>query len=120
MIPCSLFLNSLDPQALDLLASPKAVVARLRQQVKYLPGNSTTSANKSRQQSLVSGYKVEVQDVGAAVWWVPASDAPTGDQGRRLEGEIHLSKGLQPSTAFTAFKVEVEALGCSFTLIGNS
>ncbi|EDR05670.1 uncharacterized protein LACBIDRAFT_329543 [Laccaria bicolor S238N-H82] len=48
----------------------------------------------------------EIDEVDLAVWWVPASDATQGMYLRRLEGEIHLAKDLQPTCRFLPFSVE--------------
>ena len=49
----------------------------------------------------------EVDEVGLAVWWVPTNDAIQEMYLRKLEGEIHLAKDLQPTCKFLPFSVEV-------------
>ena len=49
----------------------------------------------------------EVDEVELAVWWVPANDDPQEMYLRKLEGEIHLAKDLQPTCRFLPFSVEV-------------
>jgi len=49
----------------------------------------------------------EIDEVELAVWWVPANDATQEKYLRRLEGEIHLAKDLQPTCRFLPFSVEV-------------
>jgi len=49
----------------------------------------------------------EVDEAELAVWWVPPKDIPQEDYTKRLEGEIHLSKDLPPSSGFIPFVIEV-------------
>ena len=49
----------------------------------------------------------EIDEVELAVWWVPAHDATQEMYLRKLEGEIHLAKDLQPTCKFLPFSVEV-------------
>ena len=49
----------------------------------------------------------EIDEVELAVWWVPAHDATQEMYLRKLEGEIHLAKDLQPTCKFPPFSVEV-------------
>ena len=49
----------------------------------------------------------EVDEVGLAVWWVPTNHAIQEMYLRKLEGEIHLAKDLQPTCKFLPFSVEV-------------
>ena len=49
----------------------------------------------------------EIDEVELAVWWVPTNDATQKMYLRKLEGEIHLAKDLQPTCRFLPFSVEV-------------
>ena len=49
----------------------------------------------------------EVDEVELAVWRVPPNNAPSETYLKRLEGEIHLAKDLQPTCRFPPFSVEV-------------
>ena len=49
----------------------------------------------------------EIDEVESAVWWVPTNDATQEMYLRKLEGEIHLAKDLQPTCRFLPFSVEV-------------
>ncbi|KAF9461997.1 hypothetical protein BDZ94DRAFT_1322890 [Collybia nuda] len=98
VVPCSLTVRSMDIQALDILVSPKTVGAVLKQRVKYFPD--------ARQFERNIAQVVDVMDVGAAIWWSPNTTASQGVRERRIEGEIHLPKGLQPSSDFAALIVE--------------
>jgi hypothetical protein len=54
----------------------------------------------------------EVDEVELAVWRVPPNDASPETYLKRLEGEIHLAKDLQPTCRFPPFSVEVCLLFC--------
>jgi hypothetical protein len=67
--------------------------------------------------SMVGGGKCgdmiqEVDEVELAVWRVPPNDASPETYLKRLEGEIHLAKDLQPTCRFPPFSVEVCLLFC--------
>ena len=49
----------------------------------------------------------EIDEVELAVWWIPVNDATQEMYLRKLEGEIHLAKDLQPTCKFLPFSVEV-------------
>lgn len=55
----------------------------------------------------------EVDEVELAVWRIPPNDAPPETYLKRLEGEIHLAKDLQPTCTFPLFSVEVGLLFCN-------
>lgn len=52
------------------------------------------------------GMIQEVDAVELAVWRIPLNDAPSEMNLKRLEGEIHLAKDLQPTCRFPHFSVE--------------
>ena len=105
MIPCHIAIQSNDVQALDLLAKPKAIAVRLMRSVQHPKdaGQSMPSA------SLNSAMVEDKTEVERAVWWFNPEAENLGLQLRRLEGEIHLEEGLQPSCSFSLFKVSVSA-----------
>jgi hypothetical protein len=93
-----------DEQALDLLSSPRAVVVRLQRRVTYSAGaetltHCTHAAGKE--------WQAAIDYPGTAVFW----PGPICDQGkgRRLDGEIQLSKHLKPSSALLQFSITVSA-----------
>jgi hypothetical protein len=49
----------------------------------------------------------EIDEVELAVWRVSEHDATQEMNLRRLEGEIHLAKDLQPTCRFLPFSIEV-------------
>jgi hypothetical protein len=98
VVPLFLSLESEDEQALELLASPKAIIARVRRRIRdhVHPENHFES----------SVWRDSLDYSQRAVWW--PSD-PKGDSGtlRSLQGEIHLKPGMRPTTALGAFAIEV-------------
>jgi hypothetical protein len=92
-IPCILDIESQDPQALDLLSAPKAVRVQLRRTVRYHLASAPNSS---------ASWTENVSDIQAAVWW-PSHNGRTSPSVRRLEGEIHLPRDLQPSSAIAHF-----------------
>ncbi|EDR05590.1 uncharacterized protein LACBIDRAFT_302914 [Laccaria bicolor S238N-H82] len=134
VIPCYLTLECLDVHALDLLSTLKSPIVRLTRRVRYTPGaSSTTDAVLNEPSSpfgTLSGDPFasptksypggmpffngkrgdmieEIDEVELAVWWVPANGATQEMYLRKLEGEIHLAKDLQPTCRFLPFSVEV-------------
>lgn len=91
--------RSVDSQTLDVLASPKTLAVRLRRHVKYFPD--------ARQVKHSQRPTVEVADIETAIWWSPSDATGQGTYERRIEGEIHLPKALQPSSDFPLLVVEV-------------
>ena len=130
-------LESLDDHALGLLSTPKSPIVRLTRRVRYTQGPSSATDDVLNEPSSpfgtlngdpvappaksstsyrggipLSGSKrgdmiEEIDEVELAVWWVPANDATQEKYLRRLEGEIHLAKDLQPTCRFLPFSVEV-------------
>lgn len=66
-------------------------------------------AAKRRGSSSAIQYDVEEIQITTAKWWSPAKDSLLEGDERRVEGEIHLSRGLQPTSDFAHFIVEVGA-----------
>ncbi|KAF4571281.1 hypothetical protein EYR36_008610 [Pleurotus pulmonarius] len=106
VIPCTLSMDSLDVQALDLLATSKAIVVNLRRTVRYY--NSPSPLNKSDVL-----WRELSEDVGRAVWW-PSVRGRGDDYIRYLEGEIQLAKDLKPSASIAHFSVCYSVVVCPF------
>lgn len=100
-------IESSDEQALDLLSSPRAAVVRLQRRVAC-----STEAETHRTHIAGKGWRAAVDYPGTAVFW----PGPTGDEGtgRRLDGEIQLSKHLKPSSALMHFSITVSACHTPF------
>lgn len=102
-------MQSSDQQALDLLATHKAIVVRLQRKIRHYlpmgdlknPENYHTSTGK------------DIRDLVEAVWWPASSherEASNTDPRAHmvcLNGELHLKGDLVPSTTFPSFTVEV-------------
>ncbi|KAG5220731.1 Pkinase-domain-containing protein [Salix suchowensis] len=99
-------MDSLDVQALDLLATSKAIVVNLRRTVRYY--NSPSPLNKSDVL-----WRELSEDVGRAVWW-PSVRGRGDDYIRYLEGEIQLAKDLKPSASIAHFSVSYSVVICPF------
>ncbi|KAJ4478488.1 hypothetical protein J3R30DRAFT_823196 [Lentinula aciculospora] len=105
-IPCHLRIESVDEQALDLLASPRTTMLRLCRRVKYL-----FDAGQGMQQngkSTASRPRYETSNVGQAVWSHDQNFDVNGinSRVRWLTGEIPLSKELPPSSDVLSFGAE--------------
>ncbi|KAJ3916050.1 hypothetical protein F5877DRAFT_81258 [Lentinula edodes] len=105
-IPCHLRIESVDEQALDLLASPRTIILNLCRRVKYLfdAGQGMQHNGKSK----ASKLKYEISDVSQASWSQDQDqDVNVNDSRVRcLTGEIPLSKELPPSSDVLSFGVE--------------
>lgn len=102
MIPISLRLEGEDQQALDLLSSPKAIVARLRRHIKYSHRSPETLAWRN--------YTSHSQ---VAVWWPSAEQSEQRDV-RYVNGELHLQADIKPTSAMGSFRIQVCNFLCSF------
>jgi hypothetical protein len=99
-------IESSDEQALDLLSSPRAAVVRLQRRVTY-----STEAETPRTHIAGKEYRAAVDYPGTAVFWPgPACNG----KGRRLDGEIQLSKHLKPSSKLMHFSITVSACHTPF------
>lgn len=98
VIPCVLDIECKDRQAFDLLASPKAVVVQLERRVRFFLSAAAVSDRQA------PGWNDAVDEVGTAVWW-PGQPNNAEPHVRRLEGEIHLSKDLKPTSAIAHFSI---------------
>ncbi|KAJ7667124.1 hypothetical protein B0H17DRAFT_1251884 [Mycena rosella] len=109
-IPCSLIYFCQDLQALNLLCTPTTVNLRLHRQVKC------------RLLSLGTPYTLTtdaIEESGRAVWW-PANTGPPRQDGRRFDGEIHLPKGLKPTSTISHFTLKYFVVMLPFDVTGFS
>ncbi|KIK62889.1 hypothetical protein GYMLUDRAFT_84300 [Collybiopsis luxurians FD-317 M1] len=108
-ISCHLRIESVDEQALDLLASPRNTILRLYRRIRYL-----YDAGQGMQEngiSIASKQKYEIFDIGLAVWiHDPASQDENESRVRCLMGEIHLPKDLPPSSNVMPFGIEYSVI----------
>ena len=95
MIPIFLRLDGDDQQALDLLSSPKAIVARLRRRIKY---------HHKAVESLA--WRDSVDHSQLAVWW-PSAEQSEQRGVRCVSGELHLRADIKPTSAMASFRIEV-------------
>ncbi|KAJ3517997.1 hypothetical protein NMY22_g13843 [Coprinellus aureogranulatus] len=90
------------------LSNPGSIRVQLRRRVRFFK-----AATPSRKEV---SWNESVEDVGTAVWWIPApheacrSDAYT----RHLEGEIPLAKDLRPSCEIAHFSISYSVVLCPF------
>ncbi|KAF9453505.1 hypothetical protein P691DRAFT_771474 [Macrolepiota fuliginosa MF-IS2] len=94
VIPCWLLLRSNNTQALDLLATPKAVVTRLRRCVKAAADQTKAVENINWRD------QTELSELG--IWWPAGGSRYT----REMSGELHLKIDLKPSSAMAHFRIE--------------
>ena len=94
MIPISLRLEGDDEQALDLLSSPKAIVARLRRRIKYHKLVEVLARRDSIDHSQL------------AFWW-PSTEQSEQRGVRCVNGELHLRADIKPTSAMAHFRIEV-------------
>lgn len=97
-IPCVLFVESPDAQALDILSSPKAVDVRLQRCVTYssIPPSQRTHAVRKE-------WNTSFDFPSSATFW-PGPPCENPHQ-RQLDGEIQLSPHLKPSCAIMHFSI---------------
>lgn len=102
-IPCALSIECQDLEALDILASPRAVVVRLRRSVK---------SNGSGVESINDGthYKHDVEYTESGTWWPSMEGATDETYTRFLSGEIALKGDLKPTASIAHFRIEVRVL----------
>ncbi|KAJ3828809.1 hypothetical protein F5880DRAFT_1608134 [Lentinula raphanica] len=103
-IPCHLRIESIDDQALDLLASPRTTTLRLSRRVKYLFDAGQGMQHNGK--STASKLKFEISDVGQATWSHDNDANEDDSRVRCLTGEIPLSKELPPSSDISSFGIE--------------
>jgi hypothetical protein len=113
-IPCALIIECGDPQALEILSSPEAVVLRLRRNVRFHTREKTAAHYGDVASKLV--WKEELDHSELASWWPAADRALETDSTdaiainafrRMLKGEIHLREDLIASSSVAHFRIEV-------------
>lgn len=92
-----------DLDTFNLLALPDSIDVRLRRRLIYF-NHAGGVYNKMRSPSL---RKTEIRDVQTAVWWAVPEGSSSGLLKRSFQGEIHISKSLQPSCDFFPFTIQV-------------
>ncbi|KAJ6629497.1 hypothetical protein B0H10DRAFT_1868027 [Mycena sp. CBHHK59/15] len=111
-IPCSLTIETSDPQALDLLSSPKAPFVYLERLIRSNTDDPSRAVD-------VFGSTYGREPCGQAVFWPSNEGVPTDTSSqRRLDGEVHLRNNLQPSSAVAGFAVEYALLVFPFQVAG--
>ncbi|KAH9482506.1 hypothetical protein JR316_0004606 [Psilocybe cubensis] len=124
IIPCHVSIRCKDLEDLDVFARPETLCIRLARRVQYYhDGGQSFLSRKQKQAQVLSvsvrgnatdvqkGMLVDVAEVERAVWWTSSDNERAQSQPingvycRDLNGEIHLSKELQPSCSFSLFKV---------------
>ncbi|KAF7328246.1 hypothetical protein MVEN_02564500 [Mycena venus] len=104
-IPCAMTIETKDPQALDLLSSPSAVIV-------YLECASREKKERVR-------WSNPIKPCGQAVFWPPTEGtSDNASHQRRLMGEIHLRPSLQPSFALPEFCTEYAVVVFPFQATG--
>ncbi|KIY51797.1 hypothetical protein FISHEDRAFT_36554 [Fistulina hepatica ATCC 64428] len=115
VIPCRLQIEGQDPQSLDLLSTPSAIVLCLQRRV-----HTQTAPSPLPFRDILSA---SCEDVGRAVWW-PVNQSCHGEHAydrhfvREFEGEISLSKDLKPSAAIGPFSLSYEVVLKPFDTAG--
>ncbi|KAJ3564407.1 hypothetical protein NP233_g8318 [Leucocoprinus birnbaumii] len=95
VIPCWLRLRSRDAEALESLANPKAIVARLQRCVKATADEIKAMENP--------GWRDQKELSELGIWWSSIESPNT----REMSGELHLNIDLKPSSAMGEFRIEV-------------
>ncbi|KAJ7261798.1 hypothetical protein B0H12DRAFT_1322015 [Mycena haematopus] len=112
-IPCAIVIECGDPEALELLSSPGALVVRLRRSVRFHTGDKTAAHYGDVPSKLV--WKEELDHSELASWW-PAADRTlaidstetiaVNEFRKVLRGEIYLRPDLITSTSIAHFRIE--------------
>ncbi|KAK7016287.1 hypothetical protein R3P38DRAFT_3203434 [Favolaschia claudopus] len=112
-IPCAIVIECEDPQALELLTAPEAIVLRMRRSVRFHTGEKAAAHFGDIPTKLV--WKEELDHSELASWWPAADRALETDSTetiavnpfqRMLRGEIHLRPDLTTSSAIEYFRIE--------------
>ncbi|KAH9481702.1 hypothetical protein JR316_0006229 [Psilocybe cubensis] len=98
VIPLCLRLESMDEQVLDLLSSPKAIVARLERRIRYF------SNAENNLESWAGKDGVDISQ--PAVWWPSAEESHRSGQLRFVNGELHLRADFKPTSAVAQFRIQ--------------
>ena len=119
MIPCHLSIHSKNTDALETLANHEylrvCLVRRIHLHEDPKQAYSRTQQDQNANRDKVPPGVIEQIDIiERAVWWPISSEEPDT---RYLQGEIHLDKGLQPSSQFLLFKVSVSSFFLSFVVV---
>ena len=98
-------ISSQNTKALELLADHKLQNVRLARTVQIfedkLKGLDQFSEGKEPK-----SFK-DITEAGLAVWWVPPKDVVQDTNMRQLQGEIHLSSELPPSSDILPLSIRV-------------
>jgi len=105
VIPISLRLNTDDQQALDLLSSPQAIVARLRRRIKYHHNSEKTLKSLA--------WRDSIDHSQLAVWW-PSAEQSEQRGVRYVNGELHLRADIKPTSAMASFRVQYSVVLFTF------
>ncbi|EIN10869.1 hypothetical protein PUNSTDRAFT_63844 [Punctularia strigosozonata HHB-11173 SS5] len=106
VIPLLLNIESSADELVELLASPKEIVANLVRYIRHHPDTQTTDVNR------VGTTKVFQEIIGTAVWWLQQDEMQCR---RTLQGEIRLSRDLKPSFSFAHLNLRVCHHRCTST-----
>lgn len=109
IVPCSILISTSDTQALDLLATPSAIVLSLVCNMYARSAkHEKREANSKRPHREPSTFEIDKRHLQRAQWW-PAPESHL-DGTRRLMGEIHVSPGLKPAMLTPEFKTYVRRM----------
>ena len=78
---------------------------RLAQTVEFVedPLSGLDQLSKGKQPKMFSN----ITEIGLASWWIPPKDVIQNADMRQLQGEIHLSSELSPSSDFPPLSIHV-------------
>jgi len=98
VIPCYMTLSSQNTRALELLADHRVQNVRLARTVQIFEDRlkGLDQFSEGKEAKLLK----DVTDAELAVWWIPPKDVIQDTNMRQLQGEIHLSSELPPSSDF--------------------
>ncbi|KAJ7726539.1 hypothetical protein B0H16DRAFT_1592562 [Mycena metata] len=117
-IPCSITYLCRDPQALNLLCTPRSIDVRLQRQVNYHTSLSRTGSWAGEAAPFRSAS--ENEDSGRAVWWQVDNGPRHGEFVKTFHGEIWLAKTLKPTSAISHFAVTYFVVAMPFEVTGFS
>ncbi|KAJ6513063.1 hypothetical protein C8R45DRAFT_1088145 [Mycena sanguinolenta] len=112
-IPCALFIECGDPEALELLSAPEALVMRLRRNVRFHTGEKTAAHYGDDASKLA--WKEELVHSELATWWPAGNRSLETDSTetialdvtrKMLRGELYLRPDLITSTSIAHFRIE--------------
>ncbi|KDR78626.1 hypothetical protein GALMADRAFT_1258921 [Galerina marginata CBS 339.88] len=119
-IPCYLKLSSEDLDALNALSAPNSPRVRLVRRLRHLlpRGEVGVLTGDLVPVNGQSNLMTVIGEMGDAVWWLPPKDVLQEPHTHYLEGEIHLSRRLEPSCACSLFQIEYFVEMLPFTCMG--